>query len=213
MSKLKKSRTDRHKELQELARSGQEGFGQVQKIWTEYFLGNPPTFQRMWVDQILRHEYGPLREHLRTQKQVSDDGILPRECVDSFRSSDLGLESRLAAVEEVLFTLPDEPYSTLQTLSTGLNWFIPKLELWGSVMPEKSGKTIYLSQVLETVWNQDCVVGLVIHELAHFILEHESEDDIHDEMRNECEVEETACKWGFEVETTSLKELPDVSFR
>jgi len=66
---------------------------------------------------------------------------------------------------------------------------------------------------VDVSWNQDCVVGLVIHELAHFILEHETEDDIHEEMRNESEVEETACKWGFEVETTSLKELPELCFR
>jgi SAM-dependent methyltransferase len=155
------------------------------------------------------------RQRLRDIETCIDDALWPDEPLPfEFRAG----SRRLRGLEEVLTTLPGEPYRQLKERAKRFDWFIPSDMVLGQVrpiratvdrLPEGSGhwaRVVYLSPLLEQQeW--PVVVSVVVHELAHLILAHE----LHDLDRAAYEQQEDAARiavreWGFEHEAERADE-------
>jgi hypothetical protein len=114
---------------------------------------------------------------------------------------------RIHAVEEVLCTLPEEQYQKWKASIAEVAWFIPRRDLWGRVNKFSDKKMIYLSPFLEfTPPSEQACVGLVVHEMAHILLDHVGSGLTHEEK--EGQVECAIRKWGYGEQAEAMaKEL------
>jgi hypothetical protein len=147
----------------------------------------------------------------RSLDQLVKDIVYPGNVL----SPDPELEgSRIQAALNVLCSLPEDDYKRLVDAIDSFQWFIPESWSLGMVYPffanvfprKKRGESlslrpyarvIYLAPALEN-WAFDLVVAVVAHELAHVILDHPIHglsDEVYE--KNECEVFQLLCKWGF----------------
>ncbi len=150
------------------------------------------------------------RQRWRGISTCVKDALWPAEPVQL----ELGVESRrLQALEEVLSTLPPEPYRQLQGEAARFDWFIPGDRVLGQVHPFRAGvgaerwaRVVYLSPLLEQQeW--PVVVTVVVHELAHVILGHRLLDlDRVTYDRQEEAVRQAVREWGFQVEAERTDE-------
>jgi hypothetical protein len=121
---------------------------------------------------------------------------------------------RLRALEEVLSTLPPEPYQRLKEQAARFDWFIPGEAILGQVRPVRARsdctrresepgpwtRVVYLSPLLE---QQDWAVMVtsVVHELAHIILGHRLFDLDREEYGQQEQAARRALReWGFQME-------------
>jgi SAM-dependent methyltransferase len=128
---------------------------------------------------------------------------------------ELGMGSRrLQALEEVLTTLPAQPYEGLKQEAGRFAWFIPSDRVLGQVHPFQAvadrtptepgsgpwARVVYLSPLLEQQ-ARAVVVTVVAHELAHVVLGHRLIDldrDAYDDQEDAAR--EAVCSWGFRWE-------------
>jgi hypothetical protein len=130
---------------------------------------------------------------------------------------------RVQAVVEVLSRLPEDAYHVLVKLVDSFTWFLPHYGVRGMITPFYStvtprkkrnelkivpyAKVLYLSPVLEGSAH-DIVVAVVVHELAHLILGH-NETGVDDStyLKQEAEVYNAICRWGFEKEAKKHSQM------
>jgi hypothetical protein len=113
---------------------------------------------------------------------------------------------RMWAIEEVLCRLPGEQYEIWRACIRDVAWFIPDKELWGQVDQFPNKNIIYLSPILEFVQSDAAIAGLVVHEIAHVILDHIGAKLTYDEK--EQQVYQAVREWGFAEESDAAdKEL------
>jgi SAM-dependent methyltransferase len=158
-----------------------------------------------------RDSYAASRRKLRSISTCVEDALWPGEPA----ASEVAVMSRrLRALEEVLSTLPPEPYQSLKEEAARFDWFIPSGAMLGQFRsfratvdrPTADGgsasqaRVVYLSPLLEQQeW--PVVVTVVVHELAHVILGHR----LHNLDRQAYDHQEQAVRnavrdWGFQVE-------------
>ncbi len=146
------------------------------------------------------------RQRLRTVFDLQRDETLPRGIYgegDDERSRPMG--RRMHAVEEVLCTLPEEQYQKWKASVGEVAFFIPRQDLWGRVSKFPEKKIIYLSPFLEfTPCDQACV-GLVVHEMAHILLDHLGSALTYEEKEEEADC--AIRKWGYSDQAEAMKEL------
>lgn len=139
------------------------------------------------------------RQRQRSIDQLQRDNTLPRGLYgdgDDERSRPMG--RRMHAVEAVLCSLPDEQYERWKARIEEVGWFIPHHGLWGRVSQSPNKKIIYLNPFLEFVESDAAIVGLVVHEVAHFLLDHIGAELRYEEKEEE--VNRTVRDWGFAEE-------------
>jgi hypothetical protein len=154
------------------------------------------------------------RIHYRNdiKKIALEDGLWPRERPWNLKEENL----RYQAIQEVLYSIPDDDYQKLKDKASEFEWFIPDKNNLAGNYPFFLGKeavksedgrvelaahtqVLYLSPILEGRV-RDVVVAVVAHELAHIILGHELIASKKDYDEQEHEVFECVCKWGFSKE-------------
>jgi SAM-dependent methyltransferase len=157
------------------------------------------------------------RQRLRGIPTCVRDAVWP----DQHLQLEVGLGSlRLLALEEVLSTLPPEPYQRLKKEAARFQWFIPSDLALGQIHPFRAVadlpptetgsvpwvRVVYLSPLLEQQeWT--VVVTVIVHELAHVILGHQVLDLDRDTYGNQEEaVRQAVRKWGFQVEADQADE-------
>jgi hypothetical protein len=101
----------------------------------------------------------------------------------------------MRAIEDVLASLPAEHYETWKARGAEVVWFIPHHGLWGRVSEPPKKITIYLSPLLEFNVSDSAVVGLVAHEIAHFLLGHAKSELPW--AQKEAAVNEAVREWGY----------------
>jgi SAM-dependent methyltransferase len=155
--------------------------------------------------------FAATRRRLRSISTCVEDAIWPNEPL----APEVGLMSRrLRALEQVLSTLPPEPYQRLKEEAARFDWFIPSDTMLGQVRPFRAtvdhptvdagsvpqARVVYLSPLLEQQeW--PVVVTVVAHELAHVILGHRLLDlDREAYDHQEQAVRKAVRQWGFQVE-------------
>ncbi len=151
------------------------------------------------------------RQRSRVINTCVDDALWPDEPLPlEFRCG----SRRLRGLEEVLTTLPGEPYQQLKEQVASFNWFIPSDIVLGQVHPFRAtvdcrtaaagsgpwARVVYLSPLLEQQeW--PVVVSVVVHELAHVILGHRLHDlDRETYEHQEESVRNAVREWGFQDE-------------
>jgi SAM-dependent methyltransferase len=130
------------------------------------------------------------------------------------------MSRRLRALEEVVATLPPEPYERFKQQANQFEWFLPAGAVLGQVHPFRAtfegpaatdgqarwARVVYLSPLLEEQeW--PVIVTVVAHELAHLILGHGLQLD-----REAYELQEEAARgavmeWGFQEEADRASEV------
>ncbi|MGE3308994.1 MAG: methyltransferase domain-containing protein [Limisphaerales bacterium] len=169
---------------------------------------------------------GESRRESRRYRELSDcvaAGLWPETSL----VREVGWNShRLTALEEVLCRLPPAVYARLRATVGRFDWFIPGEWVLGQVHPFRSthrepgakpevptqARVVYLSPVLER--QDSCLVAhVVVHELAHVILEHRlSGLDAEAYRRQEREARTAAVDWGFGAEVAAAEaRLPAVA--
>jgi SAM-dependent methyltransferase len=158
-----------------------------------------------------QHCLAPSRQRLRGISTCIEDALWPNEPV----AAEVGLMSRrLRALEEVLSTLPPEPYQLLKEEAARFNWFIPSDTMLGQVRPFRAAvdhptedggsaphaRVVYLSPLLEQQeW--PVIVTVVVHELAHVILGHRLHGLDREAYDHQEQVVQNAVRqWGFQLE-------------
>lgn len=160
----------------------------------------------------------PDNQRCRERSVCAGDGLWP----DVSLVQEAGWSSRrLAALEEVLCRLPPAVYDRLRAAAGRFDWFIPGEWVLGQVHGFRSTHTapgskpearpqarvIYLSPLLER--QDSCLVmHVVVHELAHVVLDHRLSDlDAAAYRRQEQEARKAAVDWGFgeEVEAAEAR--------
>ncbi len=151
------------------------------------------------------------RIHYRNdiEKIAWEDNLWPKEGPWNLNEENL----RYQAIQEVLYSIPDDDYQKLKDKAFEFQWFIPDKNNLSGVYPffldkkaikSKDGKielaahaqVLYLSPILERRgW--DVVVAVIAHELAHLILGHKLIVPKKDYDKQEHEAFQCVCKWGF----------------
>jgi hypothetical protein len=125
------------------------------------------------------------------------------------------VDTRYAAVAEVLCCIPEEDYQTMTERWDSFQWFIPHIREDGmnypfvaTVDPEPEtgiqlaphSHVLYLSPMLEgRAWSY--VLAVVAHETAHLVLDHPvltRDDEVYEDQENEAR--ELVRRWGFGIE-------------
>jgi SAM-dependent methyltransferase len=157
------------------------------------------------------------RRRLRDLATCADDALWPGQ-PPAFQ---VGFGARrLLAIEEVLTTLPPEPYQHLKAVAADFEWFVPSDTVLGQVRPFRASvkcptseapsipwaRIVYLSPLLEQQeW--PVVVTVVVHELAHVILGHRLHDlDLESFERQEEAAWHAVREWGFGAEADRADE-------
>lgn len=136
---------------------------------------------------------------LRMPHELREDGVLPkgvRGYGDDERFSPNGF--RFFAIERVLCRLPQEQYDLWKAQLPVVAWFIPEYGLWGQVDNFPNKKIIYLSPFLECGPSESAIIGLVVHEIAHVLLDHIRHGLSWAEK--ETEADAAIRSWGFTLE-------------
>lgn len=169
-----------------------------------------PVFHWVRVGQFLLQlegQYWLQLYNFRSVNQLFEDVALPSRCEQE--------SQRFRAIIEVLRRIPEADYSTLVSKIDEFDWFLPPDYSLGGLFSfssvksddkDKGGKlrthaqALYLSPVLEKrVW--DLVVAVVAHECAHIVNGHSLfPDDKATDDRQETEVWDCVCGWGFAEE-------------
>ncbi len=145
------------------------------------------------------------RARFRTERDCAKAGLWP----DVDPATTL-IERRLAAVEEVLCSLPDSAWSQLIERAGSLCWYLPCPLLLGQVLPvapstgSKQPRVIYLSPLLE---QQDLAwsITTAAHELAHVVLGHRlGLLDAETNAQQEAEAQTAIRQWGFQPEASRM---------
>jgi hypothetical protein len=156
------------------------------------------------------------RKYYRTIDQVANEDFLWPLSQMKTGAINPNENIRYSAISEVLRCIPNEDYGRLRPKAEEFQWFIPDKDNLSGVYPffldrkavkSKDGKielaahaqVLYLSPILERrAW--DVVVAVVAHELAHFVLGHKLITPKEDYDKQEHEVFQCVCKWGFDKE-------------
>jgi len=156
------------------------------------------------------------RRYLRTLEDIWEDGLLSRA---GLMGPDPYQSWRHQAMADVLRSIPEDDYEKLEAAADFFQWFIPDSEIRGAVYPfaatvfpepEISGfqltpyaQVIYLSPLLEqAAW--DIAVGIVAHELAHIVLNHNLFPGAEEDAQEEAAWQRVS-EWGFEREAKKVK--------
>jgi peptidase M48-like protein len=126
------------------------------------------------------------------------DNVLPQGAHGTGDGTYRPFNRRMSAIEEVLCCLPQEQYELWKSRRKGITWFVPETFLWGRVSDFPATKVLYLSPFLEYVQSTDTIIGLVAHEMAHFLLDHVGKSLSHD--TRESAVRTALHAWGFSDE-------------
>jgi hypothetical protein len=149
--------------------------------------------------------YHSKRQRHRTPLDLLNDELLPlgsQGYENDYNFYPRGI--RFDAIVEVLTTLPPDEYERIKSTASSFRWHLPGKGVWGSVGENPTGKRIYLTPLLECVeLSRETVVGLVAHEIAHLILDHDGSGGREDEAV----VESKIIGWGFAAENEALTEL------
>jgi len=152
---------------------------------------------------------------LRTINQLIDDVIWPQYGL----SCDPSVNKRHLALHQVLCDIPEDDYQTLVDMIDDFNWFIPDVDLWGTVRPfiassEEEGyarhaKVLYLSPTLEN-FTIEQIIAVVAHELAHLLLgQSVFPESVSDSEEGEDEAWELVMKWGYQKNIEAHAKLLD----
>jgi hypothetical protein len=140
------------------------------------------------------------RQRLRSIFDLQRDETLPSGIYGEGGDGRFRPEGRrFRAIEEVLCSLPEEHYEQWKSRINEVAWFIPDHRLWGRVGEFPNKKIIYLNPFLECVESDSAVIGLVVHEVAHFLLNHVGPGVSWQEK--EQEADQAVREWGFAEET------------
>jgi hypothetical protein len=147
------------------------------------------------------------RQRFRTVFDLQRDKTLPSGVYgerDDERFKPMG--KRMYAIEEVFCRLPEEQYERWKARIDEVAWFIPDCGLWGRVAEFPNKKIIYLNPFLECLQSDTPIVGLVVHEVGHFLLDHVG-SKLSREQKEE-EMNRAIREWGFSEEADAAdKEL------
>ena len=156
-----------------------------------------------------------MRLKLRNINQLIDDVIWPQYGL----SYDPSVDKRHTALHKVLCDIPEDDYQTLVDMIDDFNWFIPDVDLWGTVKPfaasalekghARHAKILYLSPTLEQFAIEQ-VIAVVAHELAHLILCHRMfPESVEEQKEGEDEAWELVRKWGYQKSIEAHAKLHD----
>ena len=153
------------------------------------------------------------RERYRTVFDLQRDKVLPSGPHgegDDPRFMLLG--ARAEAIKQVLSALPDAQYDQWKRHVNDVIWFAPHYGLWGRTWDYPTRKVIiYLSPILDHVGSDEAVVGVVVHEIAHFLLRNYGPETPYEQR--ESEVERAIREWGFAAEVEAMENVLRNFFR
>lgn len=138
-------------------------------------------------------------QRLRTLSDIKRDQVIPKG-VKGYGGDERFKPTgkRMRSIQEVLCFLPQEEYERWKSQANDIAWFIPNERLWGQVDRLPNKKIIYLSPLLEFVKSDAAIIGFVVHEMAHVLLDHIGAGISNEEK--EREVDRTIRVWGFAEE-------------
>jgi len=154
------------------------------------------------------------KEPLRSLMTLEGDFVLPdTDLFDEYTEE----SQRHAAIRKVLLAVPEDDYRQLVDSIDLFQWFIPHHRVGAWIQPfgvthpgEKIGDietaplavVLYLSPALEDPRiDQEVLIGIVAHELAHIVLRHRTITTTDDEYDSqEKEANKRLSDWGFSEE-------------